>query len=109
MAEMSLTGSCLCGDVEYRIGGTQIAFWHCHCRRCRKASGTGHASNLIVTPVDLAFTPGEEHIARYKLLADSLDSDPGVEAGGRLFKGSAVSWSCSDGNTPEYEEYAPRA
>ena len=138
MAELNLKGSCLCGDVEYEITGLQTDFWHCHCERCRKATGTGHASNLIFAPAELTFTKGEEYVARFKVPdakfftnvfcthcgsrlpnysvergfavvpAGSLDSDPGVTAGGRIFKGSAASWSCSDSDTPEFEKYAPR-
>ena len=36
-------GSCLCGTVSYEITGTPFDFFHCHCQRCRKANGTGHA------------------------------------------------------------------
>ncbi len=47
MKTSSLTGSCLCGEVRYTATGEESRFYHCHCKRCRKASGTGHASNLF--------------------------------------------------------------
>jgi hypothetical protein len=64
-----LKGSCLCGAVTYEAeAGDTTHFYHCHCRRCRKATGTGHASNLIlVKPLNGAFTAGEELLTRYKV------------------------------------------
>ena len=68
MSDTKLTGSCLCGSVEYELSGEAVAFYHCHCRRCRKATGTGHASNLRVTPETcLTWTSGEQLLKRYKV------------------------------------------
>jgi len=47
MQHLNLTGSCLCGSVMYKVSGDCEMFNHCHCSRCRKATGTGHASNLL--------------------------------------------------------------
>jgi alkylhydroperoxidase family enzyme len=44
-------GSCLCGGVRYEIDGELGPFGYCHCRSCRKASGSAHAANA---PVDRA-------------------------------------------------------
>ncbi len=63
-----LKGSCLCGAVRYEVEGDQKKFYHCHCARCRKASGTGHASNvLVMKPSRAEFVQGDEHLSRYKL------------------------------------------
>ena len=63
-----LKGSCLCGDVAYEVDGDSKRFYHCHCGRCRKATGTGHASNVILTsPSRAVFTRGEELLTRYKV------------------------------------------
>jgi len=68
MTDMNVTGSCLCGSVRYRVSGAAVRFYHCHCRRCRKATGTGHASNLLVTPLaSLTWLAGEELLRRYKV------------------------------------------
>ena len=48
METKTLTGSCLCGSVRYTVQGEPQRAFHCHCSRCRKATGTGHASNLFV-------------------------------------------------------------
>lgn len=50
MTQATLTGSCLCGAVKYEATGVATRFLHCHCSRCRKATGTGHASNLFLQP-----------------------------------------------------------
>ena len=56
MNDLDLHGSCLCGAVSYEISGNARLFWHCHCSRCRKASGTGHGSHMIVAEADFTFS-----------------------------------------------------
>jgi hypothetical protein len=68
MTQESLTGSCLCGKVKYEIKGEGSAFYHCHCSRCRKLTGTGHASNIRVTPESsLNWLQGEALLKKYKV------------------------------------------
>ncbi len=68
MAVAKLSGSCLCGSVQYEISGDAVTFYHCHCQRCRKATGTGHASNIRVAPETcLTWTRGEALLKRYKV------------------------------------------
>lgn len=137
MSELTLSGSCLCGSVAYEIRGTALYFNHCHCERCRKASGTGHASNLIVELGRVDWPAGEALLARYDVPeakrfasvfcshcgsplprvspdgrvavvpAGSLDVDPGVRPERRIFAGSRVAWSCSD-ELPSFDTYPPR-
>lgn len=64
------TGHCLCGAVKYRTEGEIKKFYHCYCDRCRKATGTGHATNLSVEPSlpeKIIWLQGEELITRYKV------------------------------------------
>ena len=68
MSDISVTGSCLCGEVKYKVTGKAKRFYHCHCQRCRKATGTGHASNLLISPqTSISWLQGEERLARYKV------------------------------------------
>lgn len=68
MKTTKLSGSCLCGSVQYEVTGKTIRFSHCHCSRCRKATGTGHATNLLLTPVTgIQWTKGEDNLERYKV------------------------------------------
>ena len=65
MSELTLSGSCLCGSVQFEVTGKDPKFYHCHCERCRKASGTGHMSNIIVVTDAVRFTAGESLLKRY--------------------------------------------
>ena len=135
MASQEFSGSCLCGEVGYRIVGEVKAFFHCHCGRCRKASGTGHASNVILGDVAHEWTRGEALLRRFHvpgakrfhtvfcgacgspmpriapergaavIPAGSLDSSPAIEPTGRIFKDSRTSWSCHDDGLPAWDQY----
>jgi hypothetical protein len=134
MNKVKLRGSCLCGAVQYEATGKPTRFYHCHCSRCRKSSGTGHATNLFLEEGQLVFTNGEDAVQRYKIPeaerfsrqfcskcgssvarfvpelngiiipAGSLDTDPPIMPQARIFWGSRASWSCSDDNIPCFDE-----
>ncbi len=135
MTSTTLRGSCLCGSVQYEISGEPAKFYHCHCQRCRKATGTGHASNLLLKPGTIKWLQGEELIKLYKvpeakrftncfcsncggrvpryvketdsilIPAGSLDSEPPIRPQARIFWSSRADWSCSAGELPTYSEY----
>lgn len=135
MTQLSLSGSCLCGSVQYHLSGEQARFYHCHCERCRKATGTGHASNIILQGDAITWTAGESLLTRYKVPeakrfavvfcsvcggnlprvssaagivvvpAGSLDGDPGVLPEARIFHDSRAAWSCADPDIPCFPEY----
>ncbi|RDH81402.1 MAG: aldehyde-activating protein [endosymbiont of Galathealinum brachiosum] len=68
MSDITVSGSCLCGLVKYTVTGETKRFYHCHCQRCRKATGTGHASNLLITPhTSISWLQGEDKLSRYKV------------------------------------------
>jgi len=134
VAEQTLTGSCLCGAVRYTATGEAQRFYHCHCSRCRKASGTGHASNLFLKG-NLSWESGENQLQSFKLPeaerftntfckicggrmprfieaagmvfipAGSLDQEPAIKPQARIFVGSRASWSCEEGPLTEFEAY----
>lgn len=133
MTAQSLTGSCLCGAVGYRVEAPFLRFTHCHCSRCRKATGAGHATNLYVAPDRFAWTAGREHAVRYDLPsarsfattfcrgcgaplphhtrsgrevvvpAGSLDGLPDMPVQARIFWDSRISWGCAD-DIPRHAE-----
>jgi hypothetical protein len=132
--QTSIHGSCLCGAVRYTASGEAVRFYHCHCSRCRKASGTGHASNLFLKGT-LQWDSGEELVQHFKLPeaerftnsfckicggrvprmieamgmvfipAGSLDEEPTIQPQARIFVGSRAGWSCEQGTIPEFEAY----
>jgi hypothetical protein len=61
----SLTGSCLCGAVRYRIDGPVGRISHCHCSMCRKAHGAAFATYGRVYTSDFNWLAGESHIVVY--------------------------------------------
>lgn len=119
----TLKGSCLCGAVRYTARGESKRFYHCHCSRCRKVTGTGHASNLFVAGT-LTWDEGAEQVKKFRLPgakgfgnsfcgvcgsrvpafnekfgtvfipAGSLDEEPEIGPQARIFTGSRSRWSC---------------
>lgn len=67
MIDKPLVGSCLCGTVTYQVDSPFLQFVHCHCSRCRKATGTAHASNLYVNANSFAWILGGDNLTRYDL------------------------------------------
>jgi hypothetical protein len=44
-----LTGGCLCGAARYEAAAPgQPMAAHCYCEDCRKASGTGHCTHVVM-------------------------------------------------------------
>jgi hypothetical protein len=64
---LELHGSCLCGGVAFAVDLPFDRFIHCHCSRCRKATGTAHATNAAVKAAALRWLRGEELLVRYDL------------------------------------------
>ena len=129
-----LTGSCLCGSVTYHVRSPFLRFAHCHCSRCRKASGAGHTTNLYCAPERFAWLTGEELASRYDLPtarsfatvvsrccgcplprltrsgrevvvpAGSLNQEPLQKPSARIFFGSRALWSCQGDDMPSFDE-----
>jgi len=62
------TGQCLCGKISYTISAPPRVMSQCHCDDCRKATGTGHASNAFFKQQDVHIN-GEP--SSYNSVADS--------------------------------------
>ena len=135
MENQKLSGSCLCGVVQYKVTGTPVRFYHCHCERCRKATGTGHATNIMIKADKVEWLKGEESVLRYKvpeaerftntfcqicgsrlprfddilgmviLPAGSLDQEISINPEARIFWESRAKWSCGGDGLPVYSEY----
>ena len=135
MSESTIHGSCLCGTVSFEITPPFQRMVHCHCSRCRKGSGTGHATNLIGLPEQLKWLSGEEGISRYDLPdarsfgkwfckscgspvprvtrngkavvipAGALDDAHDMKPTDHIFFGSRAPWACGEGGLPAHDEY----
>ena len=136
MARVSLEGRCLYGAVHYEVSGEPTRFHHCHCSRCRKATGTGHATNLFLQPGTLRWTRGEDRVRSFKvpqaerfanqfcvdcgarlprlvagtdqvmIPAGSLDDPVALEPQARIFQDSRAAWSCAGDTLPTFGRYA---
>ncbi|GFO75292.1 hypothetical protein BPLS_P2419 [Bathymodiolus platifrons methanotrophic gill symbiont] len=62
------SGQCLCGKVHYTISSDPRVMSQCHCDDCRRATGTGHASNAFFKKSDVHIS-GETSC--YATIADS--------------------------------------
>ncbi len=135
---MSVKGSCLCGAIQFEITETPRGATHCHCSRCRKARGTGHATNFFVAATALRFLKGEDQLGKYKLPEakffshwfcracgspmprhdkdrniaivpmGSLDEDPGVRPGRHIHVASKAPWDTIADELPQFEAGPPQ-
>lgn len=133
--KLTLRGSCLCGAVRYEVASELRRFYHCHCQRCRKATGAGHSTNLMVEGGKVKWLQGEDRLTRFDVPeaeryytlfcsgcgspmpreipqidaiavpAGSLDQELGIRPQARIFWDSRASWSCEDG-LEKFAEYA---
>ena len=59
------SGSCQCGAVKYEVAGDFERFFLCHCKRCRKNTGSAHAANLFMANGKLDWLSGEDKVRVY--------------------------------------------
>jgi hypothetical protein len=138
MSEQKAEGSCLCKKVRYEITGNMGVFQYCHCSRCRKITGSAHASNLFVAPDDFNWLSGEEYVERFDpadtkyfatcfckycgstlpwlsksgrvviIPAGTLDGDPAIKPSQNIFCGSRPDWYTHASSLEEHEKLPPR-
>lgn len=60
-----IAGSCLCGGVRFEIERAVGPFELCHCRRCRKVSGSAFLAGVGVRGQDFHLLSGKELISTY--------------------------------------------
>ena len=130
---MKVRGSCLCGGVRFEVALPFDRFVYFHCSRCRKATGTAHASNAVVEVRAFRWLFGEEHVSRFDLPtarsfatsfcrqcgsplphatrsgreviipAGALDDDPVSKPDRHVHWGSRASWYVHGQGLPEEE------
>ena len=57
-----LTGSCLCGVVQYRVEDEFKYALNCHCSDCRRATGSAFKAFAGIERHKLTLTKGTEHV-----------------------------------------------
>lgn len=136
---MSVNGSCLCGAIQFEITESPRGATHCHCSRCRKTRGAGHATNLLVSLSGLRYLQGEERLGKYKLPEakyfahwfcevcgstmprwdeargfavipmGALDDDPGVRPERHIHVASKAPWDVISDDLPQFEAGPPQS
>ena len=51
-------GSCLCGGVQYEVGGELNLMANCHCSMCRKHHGAAFVTFVGANPSDSTWCSG---------------------------------------------------
>ncbi len=67
-------GSCLCGEVRYRVAGPFERMTHCHCTDCRKAHAAAFATFVTVSRRRFALLAGEDLLRRHTAASASVRS-----------------------------------
>ncbi len=133
---MAHKGSCLCGGVRYEINGEIGDAVMCHCRSCRKASGSAYATNAPVATSDFQLVRGNQLIREYessrgkvrafcgncgsplfvrraddtsniRLRLGTLDTPLGRHPVAHIFAMSCADWDRIRDDLPQYEAREP--
>lgn len=131
--KMTYHGSCLCGKIHYEVTGEFEQFFFCHCKSCRKDTGSAHAANLFSTTARLKWLKGEEEIQTYNhnnsghiksfcpvcssalpnmqmngtllvVPAGSLDSDLKLLSAAHIYVSEKANWDYNLEKFPHYDE-----
>lgn len=130
---MSFNGSCLCGQIRYRIHGPLEGVLNCHCSMCRKAHGAAFRSRAAVRTDDFEWRAGKDLLTYFEsspgehrtfcsccaanlvtvfdanpdwlgFALGTLDDDPGVKPKMHVFVGSKAPWHDINDDLPQWEE-----
>ncbi|WP_028974829.1 GFA family protein [Spirochaeta cellobiosiphila] len=130
---MTHRGSCLCGRIQYEVEGEFEAFFLCHCKSCRKDTGSAHAANLFSHEATLTWLKGADEVKSYDhnnsghiksfcpncssalpnlqqggalvmVPAGSLDTDINIEPTGHIYLNEKAKWDTDLYKAPHYEE-----
>jgi hypothetical protein len=69
-----IRGECLCGGVRFEIDRAAGPFEMCHCRRCRKVSGSAFMAAIGINRSAFRWVSGRELIKAYE--APLVESPP---------------------------------
>jgi hypothetical protein len=60
MADLPLTGGCMCGGVRFEVSEALVAATYCHCKRCQRRTGSAASAQARIVPGSLRILSGEE-------------------------------------------------
>ena len=138
MAELPLTGGCLCGGVRCEVVEAPESASYCHCTRCQRRTGAAASAQTRVRPGALRIVAGEELVREWApsdgwakcfcgtcgsalwsrdpasgalgVRLGAFDSDPAVRPAYRQFVAYAAAWEeLPDDGLPRFPERRPPA
>jgi hypothetical protein len=65
MADLPLTGGCLCGGVRFEVSEPLVSAGYCHCTRCQRRTGTAASASGRIAPGSLRILAGEELVREW--------------------------------------------
>ena len=130
-------GSCLCGSIRYEVNGALSEFGYCHCRSCRKASGSAHGANIGVARKDLTLSDSNGYLKEFesspgklrafcghcgspifaylrsnpevvRIRLGTLDTALGKTAKAHTFVSDKADWEVIEGSLPQFEAWADK-
>lgn len=126
--------SCLCGSVALEIDAIVGDYVYCHCKSCRKSSGSAFAANVSVPIEACRITRGHSHMATYesspgkmrhfcsncgspmftkvgvnpevvRLRLGSLDTDFDHHPAAHIFVSDKAAWEAIEGTLPQFDQW----
>ena len=82
------TGSCLCGEIKYKLLSEPKKVSNCHCTMCQKQHGAAFATYASLPKGDLVYTAGVSSLAEY-------NSSSSIMRKFCKICGSSIEWSGS--------------
>jgi hypothetical protein len=137
VAELPLTGGCLCGGVRFEVTEPPVSANYCHCTRCQRRTGTAASAQVGIAPGSLRIVAGGELVRFYEppdgfhkafcsqcgsglfsrppdggeprgVRLGTFDEDPGVRPSFRQYVAYAAPWeTIPDDGLPRYPEGRP--
>jgi hypothetical protein len=137
VADLPLTGGCLCGGVRFVVSEAPVSAGYCHCTRCQRRTGSAAAVSARLAPGSLRIESGEEIVRSYvpddgfakdycsacgsalwsrnpddpdwiSVRLGAFDDDPGLRPSYRQFVAYAACWEpIPDDGLPRFSERRP--
>ena len=64
---MNMTGSCLCGVVKYATSADFEMVGNCHCKTCRKITGSAFEAFAVISREAFTLLAGDDSLVEYKV------------------------------------------
>jgi hypothetical protein len=126
-------GSCLCGFITYSFAAEINDYGYCHCKMCRKASGSAHSANASVNNTNFQVADPNGYLKEFvssagthrffcsncgsplfsrieqtpdlvRIRLGSLDTETHKKASRHTFVKDKAPWHEITGDIPQFEE-----